>query len=243
MITAAIPSLSFVERKLEFFLYGSVDELAVQSASFGRTEREPRASIGRVTYIRDREGSVFGDGVIVPSKLSRKVFPRLFDALQRGHMTLALNAVHTESDFVHKILHRLQIVGISDRVFLICCTIAVEGGVSVVTRAEGGLIREDGEGGRTYSSQRRIAPLYRLLVPGSSCLWTWEPSIPRLSRLEPFCRARSKKAVPRFPIRPDRVKMGSGRGRTKARRGEATRLLCTNKSRVRSEQRAEIDVK
>jgi hypothetical protein len=78
-------------------------------------------------YIRDRKRGVGRDRVIVTSKLSRKIFPGLQDAFQRGQITLALNAVHTVTDFMHEILQRLQIVGAIDWVFIIFCTIAVEG--------------------------------------------------------------------------------------------------------------------
>jgi hypothetical protein len=58
--------------------------------------------MGRVAYIRDHKRGVGRDGAIIPSKLSRKIFPRLLDAFQRGRIVLALNAVHTIGDFIHK---------------------------------------------------------------------------------------------------------------------------------------------
>ena len=70
-----------------------------------------------------------GMGIIVPSKLSRKIFPHLLDAFQRGWIILSLNAVHIVSDFIHKILQRLQIISIIGGVFIVFYTIAVEGAV------------------------------------------------------------------------------------------------------------------
>jgi hypothetical protein len=67
-----------------------------------------------------------------------------------------------------------------------------------------------GQGHGTHSSQRRATSLYRLFVPSSRPLWTWAPSMPLLSCLEPFPRARSKKPTRRLPIRPDRAEMVPG---------------------------------
>ena len=64
---------------------------------------------------------------MVPPKLSRKIFPHLTDAVQRGLIILDPAVFRTVGDFLDKILQRLQIVGIVDRVSLVFGTIANEG--------------------------------------------------------------------------------------------------------------------
>ena len=85
----------------------------------------------------------------------------MLGTFQRGRIILTSNAVHTLVDVIHKILQRLQIVSIIDRVFIIFCTIVVEG-VSVVTILEGGLYMRKRRGGE---GPERVAGTQDILEP------------------------------------------------------------------------------
>jgi hypothetical protein len=189
------PSLSFVEGKVELFLQVNFDELWLnQHFSEKKWCLEEDEEIGTVVaYVCDRKCRVTRDGVMETPKLGRKITPHLNDAFQGWLIILALAALYPVAHVLSKMLQRLEVVRILNRILLVLGTVAVGGWDK---RLEGSEESVWGIRG-TYPLHSSIASLYRLFVPSPRSAWTWFPSMPRLSSFDPFFRALSKK-----PARP-----------------------------------------